>query len=138
MFTVLTVFIMVFVALGLAGSVSAAKIVDHGTKYTYSGQSGWMKIVWKTYQYKKYSNSKLNNNFVKSYVTYYVKDHDTGKYVLSFHDTFTLAKVTKSTIKITDTSDSELGPPVVVTYDKTKLTAAQYYWRVFRGQILHG
>lgn len=136
MFTALTIFFMVFVAFGLAGSVSAAKIVDHGTKYTWNGQSGWMKITWNTYQYKYKKTNHYNNDFIKCYATYYVKDPDTKKYVLSWHETFTFAKVTKSTVKITDWTDSELCPGTTITYDKTKLTAAQYYWRVYRHNII--
>ena len=128
-FAILTVLFMVFIGFQFAEPAAAVKVVDHGTNYGYSGQSGWMKVTWKTYQY--------TNNFLKTYATYYVKDPDTKKYILSYHEQVTIAKVTKNSVKITDKTDSELGPPVVVTYAKTKLTAAQYYWRVYRHNIIN-
>jgi hypothetical protein len=125
-FVALIALFVVFAGFQFAEPAAAVKIVDHGTNYGYNGQSGWMKVTWKTYQY--------NNNFLKTYATYYVKEN--GKYIVSFHETYTFAKVTKNTIKITDKTDSELGPPVVRTYVKTKLTAAQFYWRVYRHNII--
>ena len=85
-----------------------------------------MKVTWKTYQY--------NNNFLKTYATYYIKEN--RKYIVSHRETVTYAKVTKNTIKITDKTDSDMGPPVEKTYFKTKLTASQYYWRVDRHNII--
>jgi hypothetical protein len=98
------------------------------------GQDGaWEKITWKTYQYQK--NGKINSNFIKIYMTYYTKNPKTKKYVVAFHDTFTIAKVTKNSAKITDWSDAGIGPAVSVDYEKTKLTATYYYWRVFKHEI---
>ena len=125
-FIVLMALFVVFVGFQFAEPAAAVKVVDHGTNYGYSGQNGWMKVTWKTYQY--------NNNFLKTYATYYVKEN--RKYIVSHRDTYTLSKVTKNTIKITEKTDSDMGPPVVKTYVKTKLTAAQYYWRVYRHNIL--
>ncbi|MGB9978145.1 hypothetical protein [Methanobacterium sp.] len=93
------------------------------------GQSGWMKVTWKTYQY--------NNNFLKTYATYDVKDPDTKKYLVSWHERYTIAKVTKNNVKITDWTDNELCPGTTVTYDKTKYTAARYYWRIYRHNIIN-
>ncbi len=129
MFAVLMALFMVFVGFQFAEPAAAVKVVDHGTKYGWDGQNGYTKIVWKTYQY--------NNNFLKTYTTHYVKDTKTKKYLFSFHDTYTLAKVTKNSIKITDWTDSELCPGTTVSYAKTKLTAAQYYWRVYRHEIIN-
>lgn len=129
-FTILTVLFMVLVALQFAAPVAAVKVVDKGTIYGWSGQNGWMKITWKTYQW--------NNNFLKCYAKYYVKVPGSKKYVYSWRDTITIAKVTKSSVKITDWTDSELCPGTSVTYAKTKLTAARYYWRVYRYNIIGG
>lgn len=133
-FMALSMLFMVCAGFSLAGPVAAAKVVDHGTEYGWSGQNGWMKITWTTSQL--YKSGKINNNFIKSYATYYFKDH--GKYVLGWHEKVTIAKVAKNTVKITDWSDSELGPGTTVTYAKTKLTAAQYYWRVYRYNLIGG
>ena len=125
---VLTVLFAVFAGFQFAEPAAAAKIVDHGTKYGWNGQDGYTKVTWKTYQY--------NNNFLKTYATYYVKDAYSKKYLFSYHETYTLAKVTKNSVKITDWTDSELCPGTTVSYKKTKLTAAQFYWRVYRHNII--
>ena len=129
-FAVLTV--MVFVGLQFAGPVAAAKVVDQGTKYAWNGQDGYYKLAWKTYQY--------NNDFLKAYVTKYLRDDTTKKYTeLGVDEEFVFAKVTKSSLKITNIAewvvDFDLDP-VQVSYTKTKLSGAQYYWRVFRPQTL--
>jgi len=118
---ILAVLFMVFVGLQFAGPASAAKVVDHGTRYV--GPTDHYKIVWKTYQY--------NNNFLKMTATTYYKNPNTKKYELNFNSVTTLAKVTKTSIKIKETRKQFINP-VDIHYDKTKLTAAQYYWRVFR------
>ena len=135
-FMVLSVLSMICASFSFAGPVAAATMVDHGTKYAWGDQGGWEKIVWKTYQYKYKKNGHYNNNYIKCYAAYYILNTDTNKYEFSYHETFTFAKVTPLTVKITDWTDSELGPGTTVTYDKTKLTAVQYYWRVYRSKIL--
>jgi len=134
---VLTVLFMVFAGLQFAEPVAAVKVVDHGTKIVNDHELGWMKIVWKTYQYRYKKTGKINNNFVKTYAKYYFKQKS-GKYKLVETQDITLAKVTKSTIKITINArhpgEKPIGKPGV-TYRKTKLTAAQYYWRVFRSEL---
>ncbi|MCK9150697.1 hypothetical protein [Methanobacterium alcaliphilum] len=100
--------------------------VDHGTKYFWSGQSGNMKMTWKTY--------KVTSNTRKVYQTFYVKIN--GKYLVSWHEIITLRKVSKNRIKIIDYTDSELGPGTTVTYKKTKLSTRKYYWYKFRPQML--
>jgi|GEM_PF-1778570 len=132
MFTALTILLMVFVGLQFATPVSAVKLVDHGTKYSWDGQNGWTKATWSTYQYR-YKNGKINNNFIITYVKHYAKVG--GKYLFSYHEKITIAKVTKSTVKITDWTDNELCPGTTKYYAKTKLTAARYYWRVYRSNI---
>ena len=122
---------VVFVGFQFAEPAAAVKVVDHGTKYGWNGQDGYTKVTWKTYQY--------NNNFLKTYATYYVKDPDTKKYLLSYHERYTIAKVTKKSVKITDWTDCELGPGpgTTISYDKTKYTASRYYWRIYRHIILN-
>ena len=127
-FAILSVLFMLFAGLQFAEPAAAVKVVDHGTNYGWNGQDGYTKVTWKTYQY--------NNNFLKTYATYYVKDTYTKKYLFSYHETYTLAKVTKNSVKITDWTDSELCPGTTVSYKKTKLTAAQFYWRVYRHNII--
>ena len=124
---------MVFVGLQFAEPASAAKVVDHGTNYVWSGQGHtWIKTTWKAYQYQYKKNGKINNNFIKIYCTSYAKIPETKKYGYSCKDTYTITKVAKNIIKITDWTDSELCPGTTVSYKKTKLTAAQYYWRIYR------
>ena len=115
--------LMVFVGFQFAEPAAAVKVVDHGTNVGWDNQIGWSKMTWKTYQY--------NNNFVKSYSTCYVKKHD--KYVFGYSEVLTLAKVSKSTIKITDwVHIVNTKPMTIITLEKTKLNAAQYYWREIR------
>lgn len=126
-FAVLAVF-MVFV---IVGSVSAAKVVDTGTKYAWNGQDGYIKLEWKTYQY--------NDNFLKTYVAKYLRDEDTKRYEFGDDEEFVFAKVSKDSLKTTTIADWFVDfdlDPVQISYCKTKLTGAQYYWRVFRPQTL--
>ena len=128
MFAVLMTLFIVFVGLQFAEPATAAKVVDHGINHEWDPQDGvWVKITWKTYQY--------NNNYIKTYSTVYTKKPKAKKYVLEWHETSTLAKVTKNSIKETYRLDSKICPNKGVFYDKTKLTAAQYYWRIFRHEI---
>ncbi len=124
----LMVLFVVFVGFQFAEPAAAVKVVDHGTKYGWNGQDWtWDKVTWKTYQY--------NNNFLKVYRTLYTKNPKTKKYVVKGHDSFAIAKVTRSSVKITNWSDLGIGPSKNVQYYKTKLTAAQYYWRTFRHEV---
>ncbi|MGB9980483.1 hypothetical protein [Methanobacterium sp.] len=117
----LTVLFMVFVGFQLAEPAAAVNVVDHGTRYGVD-TGDHIKIVWKTYQY--------NNNFLKVYSKCYYKDPDTKKYILNYNSITTIKKI-KNTIKTTEIRGHYVNP-VNVHYAKTKLTAAQYYWRVFR------
>lgn len=129
-FTVLTVLFMVFVGLQLASPVSAAKLVDNYSMSKYDKYTNsWYKTTWKAYQY--YKNGKLNNNFVKIYRTGYVKHSKSKKYVAEDTDILIIAKISKSTVKITWIFDSKKD----ISYEKTGLTAARYYWRVFRPEF---
>ena len=114
-----------------AEPAAAAKIVDHGTKY---GSSGTDKITWSTYQYQH--KGKINNNFMKIYLNYWVKNSN-NKYNIEFHEIFTIAKVTKNSTKITIRTYGFLVPGKEVVYAKTKLTASQYYWRIYRHNIIN-
>ena len=121
-FIALSLLFMVFVGFQFTAPVSAVKVVDHGTKYGYDNMYGWMKLKWTTYQY--------NNNFLKTPVKIYVKQN--GKYVYMNTLTFTVAKVTKNSVK----RINQQGKDKYVDYVKTKLTAARYYWRIYRHDIL--
>ncbi len=125
-FIAITALFMVFVGFQFAEPVIAVKVVDHGTKCGKGMDDMDVKINWKTYQY--------NNNFMKTYDTVYSEYK--GKYYLAWHDVTTIAKVTKSSVKITEWTDSELCPGTTVKYSKTSLTAARYYWRVYRSVII--
>ena len=134
---VLTVMFMVCAVIQFAEPAAAAKVtdkafkVDQGTKYFYSGQSGPMKMSWRTQLY-------VPSNKRKVFQTFYVKDNGrySGKWVVSWHEIITLQKVSKNVMKITDYSDSELGPGTTVTYKKTKLNTRKYYWYVYRPAML--
>jgi len=124
-FMMLSVLFMVFVGFQFAEPAAAVKVVDHGTKYGWDGQdNAWMKTTWKTYQY--------NNNHLKIYEAVYLKYPKTKKYVLFMNQKWVLTKVTKNSVKIRHWLYGGIGPAKGVFYDKTKLTTAQYYWRVFR------
>lgn len=118
---------MVLFSFQLAEPVSALKLVDKGTKFISSEQFGDMKISWKTY--------KFNRNYLKIYSTTYIKNPDTGRYVVSWHHFITLSKVSRKRIKIKDWTDSELAPATIISYDRTRLSAYRYYWSFYRAQI---
>ena len=120
-FLMLSVLFMVFVGFQFAEPAAAVKVVDHGTKYIDS--SHHVKVVWKTYQY--------NNNFLKVYTNHYYKNPNTKKYELNFNSVTTLKKIAKTTLKYEETRKQFVNP-VDVHYEKTKLTAAQYYWRIYK------
>ncbi|MGB9978143.1 hypothetical protein [Methanobacterium sp.] len=124
-FVALMVLFMVFVGFQFAEPAAAVKVVDHGTKYGWDAQdNALMKTTWKAYQY--------NNNHLKIYETVYLKYPKTKKYVLFMREKWALTKVTKNSVKVIYDLNGGIGPAKGVFYDKTKLTAAQYYWRIFR------
>ena len=123
MFAVLMTLFIVFVGLQFAEPATAAKVVDHGTKYYTIAHPKDTKITWKVYQY--------NNNYIKIYRNIWDKNLKTKKYYIEIHEITTIAKVTKNSVKITDWNDG-VGGGTSVSHAKTKLTAAQYYWRTFR------
>ncbi len=133
----LAVLFMVCAVIQIAEPAAAAKVtdkafkVDQGTKYFYTGQSGPMKMSWKTYLY-------VPSNKRKIFQTFYVKDNGrySGHWVVSWHEIITLQKISKTKMKITDYSDSELGPGTTVTYKNTKLSTRKYYWYVYRPAML--
>ena len=120
-FLMLSVLFMVFVGFQFAEPAAAVKVADHGTRYV--GPTDHYKVVWKTYQY--------NNNFLKVVSTIYYKNPNTKKYELNFNSVTTLKKITKTTLKYKETRKQFVNP-VDLHYAKTKLTAAQYYWRIYK------
>ena len=120
--------LMVFVGFQFVEPAAAVQVVDHGTHYFWFDNSK-MKMVWTTYQY--------NTNFLKTKAVIYYKYNNRGKYHLAWHEVITISKVTKSTVKIKDWTDSDFEPPTTVNYKKTKLTAAQYYWKTYRSEMLY-
>ena len=120
-FLMLSVLFMVFLGFQFAEPAAAVKVVDHGTRYV--GPTDHYQIVWKTYQY--------NNNFLKVVSTIYYKNPNTKKYELNFNSVTTLKKITKTTLKYEETRKQFVNP-VDLHYTKTKLTAAQYYWRIYK------
>ena len=101
---------------------AAVKMVDHGTKYYVMDHPKDIKVVWNAYQY--------NKNFMKINTVVYYKNHK-GKYFKAYSYVTTIAKVTKSSVKVRSVDSSGY---VFKYYKKTSLTAAQYYWRVYRSQ----
>lgn len=123
---------MIFIGLQFATPVSAAKMVDKGTITKYDLYTHkWYKCTWKTYQYR-YKNGKINNNFIKIYRTDYVKNPKTNKYIADIYTTISIAKVSKSTLKITVLFKTDSDSDKIIEYEKTTLTASRYYWREFR------
>lgn len=125
---ILTVLFMLFVGFQFAEPAAAVKVVDHGVSYKWDKTQGmWRQNTWTTYQY--------NNNFMKTVVITRWKFD--SKYTYGYKNTITLAKVSKDTIKIRDVQDI-MDPYVYsLNYKKTKLTAAQYYWRVYRTKLFN-
>jgi len=113
---------MLVISLQAVEPVAAAKLVDHGTIKGTDHDVGYYKYSWVTYQ--------KGTSYVKtSWYLYFGVIKDSSK------ETFILQKVSKTKLKITKYMD---GTKLVTEYHYTKLTAAQYYWRVFRPNILRG
>lgn len=116
-------------AVSFAEPASAAQkgfLIDHGTKYFKdAGDGGQDKITWKTYWYSK--------NVRKVVRTFYFKN-DAGKWVNCGATVFTMKKVSKTKLKMVETS----GSYTQTSYIKTKKTTRQYYWYVFRPNNLTG
>ena len=119
---VATMLIAFVFGLQIAEPVAAAsmKLVDHGSVKGIDSDIGYYKYSWVTYQ-KGTSYLKI-----KGYFYVGSKDH-------SFRTIFILQKLSKSRVKITSYTDGVSGG---TAYDRTKLTGAQYYWRVFRPEML--
>ncbi len=126
----LAVLFMVFVSFQVAQPAAAVKVVDSGTKYINSGQSGPMKVIWKTY---------ASSDSTKTYDAWYVKDNGkwSGKWIISWHDVNVIQKIAPNAIKVKEYTDNELSPGTTITYHKTPVTALQYYWRVERSKWLN-
>lgn len=127
--TILSMFVF---GLQLAEPVAASslKVVDHGSiKFKDSEDyNNTLYYKWKTYQ--------KGINYVEIIGYYYSPKHKYGEYIYEH-----IQKVSKSKVKIygklvfieSGTRDSMNFDTY---YAKTKLTAARYYWRVERPEML--
>ena len=81
------------------------------------GQS--VKYTWKTYITGKKITVKANSKFSDG---------------SNYPEVYTLSKVSKTKLKITEFVDKQFS----AYYIKTKLSAKQYYWKKYRPTILSG
>ncbi len=114
-----------FISFQIAEPVAAVKVVDHFVKYQPDSQYGDIKKVATTYQY--------NNNYLKIKTEVYKKSGT--KYVFWENWWASLTKVSNTKLRINNWPTID-GPSVDTHYVTTSLTAAQYYWRVYRAQII--
>lgn len=119
------VLFMVVISFQIAEPVAAVKVVDHFVKYQPDSQYGDIKKITTTYQY--------NNNYLKIKTEVYKKSGN--KYVFWENWWTNLTKVSNTKLRI-DNWPTIDGPSVDTHYITTSLTAAQYYWRIYRVQIM--
>ena len=122
------IFAVLFVcalALQTVEPVAAAKIVDKQVKFVTDNQyvTGHGKEVFTVYQYNK-------NNL---WLNWKVYQKVGNKYKLVTQAWTQLKKTNKNTLRI---KDQLIEGGWSSKYINTKLTAAQYYWRVYRIQWL--
>jgi len=118
-------------SLQIAEPVAAAKlkVVDHGsTKFKDPYDKSTVTYKWKTYQ--------MGTNYVEVVGSYYFPEYNLREYVYVY-----LKKVSKTKIKMSGKitvkdSHSSHSQSIGSHYYYTKLTAAQYYWRVVRPEML--
>ena len=122
-FLACAVLFMVVVGFQITEPVAAVNVVDHFTKYQPDSQYGDIKMVITTYQY--------NNNYLKIKTAVYKKSG--AKYVFWENWWTSLTKISKTKLRINDWPTID-GPSVKTHYVTTSLTAAQYYWRVYKAQ----
>ena len=120
---------MVFFSLQIVEPASAAslKVVDHGS-FTFKDSTGGSDTFkWTTYQ--------KGVDYVEVIgCAYYPKTKITLYYYLY------LQKVSKNKIKVNGkfvgkSSGVNYSQNLGDYYDSTKLTGAQYYWRIFRSEL---
>ena len=116
-------FIFVF-NLQISEPVAAAKLklVDHGSIKSTDSYSGYHKESWFAYQ-KGINYLKVNN------YDYTGAIDKTDKF------TYIFQKISKTNLKETIYIN---GKKNGVRYHHTKLTAARYYWRLFRPGMISG
>jgi hypothetical protein len=116
--------LMVFVGLQAAEPASAVKVVDYNVKYVKNTQhvtDG--KYTWTTFQYNR------NNLWIR----WRVYEKINGKYVYRFQSWTQLKKISRTTLRIKEQA-LEFGWQY--EYKHTHLTAARYYWRIYRPMML--
>lgn len=120
----MAIFLIFAICIGMAGTASAAKtkLVDKGYIKGTDPDMGYYKISWFTYQKGTY--------YVKTKLFFYMGSVDQTEKL-----TVVMQKVSKTKLKITAYVN---GKKVGTEYDYTKLTAAQYYWRIFKPDMLSG
>lgn len=120
---VLMVFLTVAVGIQFSEPVDAASWVkiDKKTVYTYTGQHGYVKLVYNVY--KKGKNRVMLKQTMSS------KAYKWQSYGYSHTYKWYLTKISKTKLKI-------LVPDIEGNYRsvyvKTKYSAVNYYWKVYR------
>lgn len=114
--------LLLFIGLQVAEPVTACKVVDYRVKYINQDTqyiTGQGKYTWTVYQYS-------NNNL---WIRWRVYQKTGTKYVRVAQSWIQLKKISKNTLRI---KESAIDVGYVYSYKNTKLTAAKYYWRVYR------
>ena len=124
---IFVVLFIVFLGLQVAEPVAAVKVVDKFTRYApINSQDSGAKKVFTLYQY--------NKNYLKIKEVMRRWNPKTKKYGHPFVKwSAVIKKVSKTKLKI---SEWEACSGSYKEYIKTHLTAARYYWRVYRAYIL--
>lgn len=118
---------MFIFSLQMAEPLTAAslKVVDHGSiKFKVHNNAG--TYTWKTYQ--------KGNNYVKVVGYLYSPSTKRGVYIYNYFEKVSKTKLRnhgKDVVKYYDYGTSQTIN-IGSTYTHTKLTAAQYYWKVYR------
>jgi hypothetical protein len=122
---IVTVLFMAIISFYIAEPAAAVNVVDHFVKYQTDSQYGDIKMVTTTYQY--------SNNYLKIKTEVYKKSGN--NYIFWENWWASLTKVSNTKLKINNWPTID-GPNVDTHYVTTSLTAAQYYWRVYKAQIM--
>ncbi len=101
-------------------AAARTKMVDKGSIKGTDPDIGYYKFSWVTYQ-KGTSYIKIKSYLYMGFINYSIKT------------TFVIQKLSKTKIKLTTYMN---GKKIDTTYGYTKLTAARFYWREFRPEML--
>ena len=129
---ILKIFLVLFLVSGFlhfvepTAAAGSPKLVDHGTAYSAKIQTNQYKLDWKTYMYDK--------NTRKVFTTIYIQKQGKWKYLGK--ESILLHKMSKTTIKLSHININ--GFDLEPKYIKTKVSVREYYWNVFRQDMING